>query len=88
MTATVEDIGELRDAMRKCHLKHTEALEAQRALCHLTSKFQGLIDPSVSWKHNDISQGVIKYLEDMDEICEERIKRVRVLTRILLQCNR
>ena len=76
MTATIEDIAELKMALKEMYLKEIEALEATRGLCHLSNKFNGLIEPAASWKPTDISNGVTKYLDDMDEITVERIKRV------------
>ena len=43
----------------------------------LTNQFNGLIEPASSYKTTDISNGVQKYMDDIEEIVEERIKRVR-----------
>jgi hypothetical protein len=51
--------------------------EEQRKLCMLTNQFNGLIEPASSYKTTDISNGVQKYMDDIEEIVEERIKRVR-----------
>ena len=76
MTATKEDILALKRALTTLNEKEVEACEAMRELCALNAKFQGLIDPAASWKHNDISHGVTQYLEDLDDIAEDRMKRV------------
>jgi len=81
MTATMEDINDLNYALKQWHLKETEALIQMRALCQLNNKFNGLVDPAASWKHTDISHGVSKYLDDMDEIAEERINRLKLVWR-------
>merc|ERR1712100_434905 len=76
---TIEDIAELKKALKEMYLKEIEALEATRGLCHLSNKFNGLIEPAASWKPTDISNGVTKYLDDMDEITVERIKRLHIV---------
>merc|ERR1711904_504013 len=64
-----------KEAIKLLETKQGEYLEAMKALCALGNKFNGLIDPAQSWKHNDISHGVTKYLDDMDQIAEDRIRR-------------
>lgn len=85
MTDTRGDIEDLELCLKEYHMAETLALEKLRGLCMLHDKFNGLIDPAASWKHNDISHGVTKYMNDMDEIAEERIKSLRV---VMQDCSR
>ena len=77
MGATLKDIEVLRSELKASVTQETLALEQQRSLCMLTNQFNGLIEPASSYKTTDISNGVQKYMDDMEEMVEERIKRVR-----------
>merc|ERR1711998_795019 len=81
MTATREDIEDLKSMLKEWYMKETEALIQMKGICSLNNKFNGLVDPAASWKHNDISHGVTKYLDDMDEMAEERINRLKLVWR-------
>jgi len=84
-----KDVNNLRCQLKDVINAELRQINEAKKLTGIIKGFSGLIDPGHAWKQGSISNAMTSYMEDIEQVTEDRKRRLEIsLREVDRRCNR
>eukprot|EP00657_Telonema_sp_P-1_P010837 TRINITY_DN5459_c0_g1_i1.p1 TRINITY_DN5459_c0_g1~~TRINITY_DN5459_c0_g1_i1.p1 ORF type:complete len:152 (-),score=29.43 TRINITY_DN5459_c0_g1_i1:27-482(-) len=84
-----KDVNNLRVQLKDVINAELKQIQEAERLAAVVKGFSGLIDPGHSWKQGSVSNAMTSYMDDTQQVCEDRKRRLEIsLREVDRRCNR